>query len=85
MKNSLFEGIVRMVAATALNEASYDEPHRYIGWFYEYNADGDEVDSFKEWCDAYSDDEARRELESRCGRRVRLEGMRDETRRRDVF
>lgn len=41
------------------------EPYTYIGYYYEYDENGERVDDFKEWCYAYSKEEARRELEDR--------------------
>ena len=38
---------------------------RYICYYEERNKNGELVDDFKEWCDAYSESEARREFESR--------------------
>lgn len=38
---------------------------RYICYYEERDKNGELVDDFKEWCDAYSESEARREFESR--------------------
>lgn len=36
---------------------------RYIGYFRQLDKEGCAVDDFKEWCEAYSEDEARRKFE----------------------
>ena len=38
---------------------------RYICYYEERDKNGELVDDFKEWCDAYSESEARREIENR--------------------
>ena len=46
---------------------------KYIGYFYEYDNNGEIVDDFKEWCNADSKIEAVAEFQSRCGHNVRLD------------
>lgn len=38
---------------------------RYIGYYRKVDENGEMIDDFSEWCDAYSYDEAKREFEDR--------------------